>query len=207
MAEKEKKFIIEIFRKKEPDELMSALADPNGRLQLGSAAALTAADACAMALRGARIAAAECGEKERMDYIIRNLDHLKTYMVYLIDEDVKGQNILRRAQKEGDPQKVDAARQPACAISDEVINQMVNALELMSETAELKVSSSAIYLASAAEMAMAAIRSARLFVIDMSRRSSDETFAFIVRRENEIRLEQLAPQVNKILSWAEDCLR
>ena len=203
MDEQKKKFVIEIFRKKDPDELTSALADPEGKLDIGSAAALCAAEACAMALRGARIAAKLHSGEERMEYLLRNIEKLRAYMVYLIDEDVKGRNIMRRAVKEGDPQKIDAAREPAAAISDEVICQMINLADLIEELTAFAPQESAIYLGSAVEYALSSIRSARLFAVHMAQGSSDDTYSFIVRRENEIRLEALRPTAEKILAWAE----
>ena len=206
MDEQKKKFIIEIFRKKDPEELTSALADPDGKLDIGSAAALCGAEACAMALRGARIAAKERGGEERMEYLLRNFDKLRSYLVYLIDEDVKGRNIMKRAVKEGDPQKIEAAREPAAAISDEVICQMINLVDLIEELTAFAPKESAIYLGSAVEFALSSIRSARLFAVHLARGSSDDTYSFIVRRENEIRMEALLPKTEKILAWAEEQL-
>lgn len=206
MDEQKKKFIIEIFRKKDPEELTSALADPDGKLDIGSAAALCSAEACAMALRGARIAAKEHSGEERMEYLLRNFDKLRSYMVYLIDEDVKGRNIMKRAIKEGDPQKIEAAREPAAAISDEVICQMINLVDLIEELSVFAPKESAIYLGSAVEFALSSIRSARLFAVHLARGSSDDTYSFIVHRENEIRMEALLPKTEKILAWVEEQL-
>ena len=206
MDEQKKKFIIEIFRKKDPEELTSALSDPDGKLEIGSAAALCGAEACAMALRGARVAAKEHDGEERMEYLLRNFDKLRSYMVYLIDEDVKGRNIMKRAIKEGDPQKIEAAREPAAAISDEVICQMINLVDLIEELSAFAPKESAIYLGSAVEFALSSIRSARLFAVHLARGSSDDTYSFIVRRENEIRMEALLPKTEKILAWVEEQL-
>ena len=206
MAEQEKKFIIEIFRKKDPEELTAILADPAGKLDIGSAAALSGAESCALALRGARIAAQQTDINDRLDYILRNLEKLRSYLVYLIDEDIKGRNIMKRALKEGDPQKIDAARQPAAAISDEVICQMINVVDLVDELTAFAPKESAVYLADAAELALSTFRSARNFAVSMANGSSDETYSFIVRRENEIRMETLRPKAEKILAWAEEKL-
>ena len=182
MAEK---IVIELFRKKDPDELTAALADPAGKADVPSSAALTAANACAMGLRAARLVP---GDGERLEYIRRNLDKLRNYMVYLIDEDLKGRSIMARAKKEGDPGKIDAAIHAICAISDEIINQMCNVLDLLKELSEIDAASCAPALGSAVHSALAALHSARLFVISATRVSDDETYAFITRRENEIRL-------------------
>ena len=204
MAETEKKFIIEIYRKKDADELTKALADAEGKLLPGSAAALSAADGCAMALRAAKLS--EGLDPERKDYLLRNLEKLRSYMVYLIDEDVKGGNILRRAVREGAPQKIDAARHPACSISDEIINQVCNLFQLLDELSAVCTAETAPWLGGAAHMAMAALQSARLFVVHMSSLSTDETFRFITRRENEITLENLRPVADRVLARVEEAL-
>lgn len=200
MAEK---IVIEIFRKKNPDELTAALSDPEGKLDIASGAALVAAEACSMALRAARLAQ---GDAERLDYLRRNLEHLRSYMVYLIDEDLKGRSIMSRAKKEGDEQKIDAAIHSVCAISDEIINQMCNVLDLLLELSEMDAASCAPYLGSAAHTAMAALQSARLFVVNATRGSKDETYAYITKRENEIRLGEYEPKVKTILERVEQAI-
>ena len=200
MAEK---IVIEIYRKKNPDELTAALADPDGKLDIASGAALTAAEACALGLRAARLAQ---GDAERMDYLRRNLEKLRGYMVYLIDEDLKGRSIMARAKKEGDPQKVDAAIHAVCAISDEIINMMCNLLDMLLELSEIDTAACAPYLGSAVHHALAAFRSCRLFVVNAAQKSSDRTYAFITRRENEIRWAEYEPKTQKILERVEQAI-
>lgn len=207
MADKEKKFVIEIFRKKDAEELTAALSDPEGKLELGSAAALAGADAAAMALRAAKLAAASGCEGERMDWLLRNISKLREYLVYLIDEDVKGRSIMRRARREGDPQKIEAARQPASAISDEIVCQMIHLIELLEELQDLAPAACAVYVGSAVELALGALRSARLYLLSVARESDDETYRFVVRRENELRLQELQPKAEKILARAEEQLK
>ena len=91
------KLIIEIFREKNAEEFTKALAAPDSRLETGSAAAMTAAVAMSLAAR----AAAACDQSgEKAQYIARNIETLRGYMVHLIDEDVKSRGPLRRAVKE-----------------------------------------------------------------------------------------------------------
>ena len=195
----EEKLVIEIYRKKDPEELTKLLSDPESRLDLGSAAALTAADACAMGLRAAKLAAAGTAGDERLDYILRNLEKLREYMVYLIDEDVKCRSLLRRAEKKGDEREIDAARQPACCICEEIINQMGNTLDLLNELADLG-KQGGMYISAAVHMSMAAMQSAMAFVLDMSAKSSDDTYVFVPRRENEITLENYSVVAQTVLA-------
>lgn len=199
----ENKIVIEIYRKKEPEDFTKLLADPEAKPDIGSGAALVAANACALGLRAANIAAKSHPANERLDYIIRNLEKLRAYMVYLIDEDVKCRMPLRRAMKEGGDQEIEASRHPACCINDEIINQMCNVLELLSELADMECGEAGMYIASAVHMGMAAIKSSRLFVVDMANHSSDETFAFVTRRENEMTLEKYSALAGAILAKTE----
>ena len=58
-------------------------------------------------------------------------------------------------------------------------------------------------LGSALEMAQAGIRSARLYLVALADGSSDETYRFVVRRENELRLDELRPKAEKLAAWVE----
>ena len=195
----EEKLIIEIYRKKDPEELTKLLSEPESKLDLGSAAALAAADACAMGLRAAKRTATEVSGNERLDYILRNLEKLREYMVYLIDEDVKCRSLLRRAQKKGDAREIEAARRPACCICEEIINQMGNTLNLMNELADLGKQGS-MYISAAVHMSMAAMQSAMAFVLDMSAKSSDDNYVFVTRRENEITLDNYSAASQAVLA-------
>ena len=189
MAEK---LVIEIYRNKNSEELTKLIADPGSRLETGSGAALTAAVAAAYLCRAAAVSA---GEKpgERADYILRNAEILRGYMVHLIDEDVKSRGPLNRALKEGGEREIEAARQPAVSISGEIVNMMGKCLELCPPAA-------LHYVRESAETAMAAARTAVHYILDMSAKCSDETYRFVIHRENEITLGRYQPIYAEIVS-------
>ena len=197
---------IEIFKQKNADELTKALSDPDSRMETGGAAAVTAALAASLLERAAAITKKTAGENERVDYILRNAEILRGYMVHLIDEDVKSRHPLRRALKEGGEQEIEAARQPAVAIPAEVINMMGQMLELAKELCALCPKDAVHWLGECAELAMAAIRSARLYILDMSDKCSDETYRFVVRRENEITLSSCEACAAEIRKAAEEAV-
>lgn len=194
---------IEIFKLKNADELSKSLAEADSRLDTGGAAAMTAALAMSLLARAASITAAALPENERADYIRRNAENLRTYMIHLIDEDVKARGPLRRALKEGDERNIEAARQPAAAIPGEIINMMGQALALSKELCALCPKDALHYLGESAELAMAAIRAARMFIVDMADRCSDDTYRYVVRRENEITLKACAACADEIIAAAE----
>ena len=82
MAEK---IMIEIFKKKTMEELSQALADPDSKLETGSGAAAVASVASALLCRAAAVTAKAVSGNERLDYICRNAETLRAYMVHLID--------------------------------------------------------------------------------------------------------------------------
>lgn len=200
MAEK---IMIEVFKKKTMEELSQALADPDGKLETGSGAAAVASVAAALLCRAAAVTAKTVSGNERLDYIARNGEILRSYMVHLIDEDVKCRGPLKRAIKEGDARNIEAARQPAVSISAEILNMMGKLLELAQELCPLCPKEAKHYLAESAELAMAAARTARSYIVDMAAYSSDETYRFVTRRENELLLAQFAPLAEEIIRSAE----
>ena len=200
MAEK---ITIEVFKKKPMEELSQALADPDGKLETGSGAAAVASVAAALLCRAAAATGKTVSGNERLDYIVRNGEILRSYMVHLIDEDVKCRGPLKRAIKEGDARTIEAARQPAVSISAEILNMMGKLLELAQELFPLCPKEARHYLAESAELAMAAARTARSYIVDMAAYSSDETYRFVTRRENELLLAQFSPLAEEIIRSAE----
>lgn len=188
MAEK---ILVEVYKKKTMEELSQALADPDSRLETGSGSAITASLAAALLCRAAAITARKQEGNESLDYILRNGEILRSYMVHLIDEDVKSRGPLNRALKEGEPRAIEAARQPASAICAEIVNMMGKLLELTEELCALCPGEAAHYLAESTELAVASASCARDFILDMASYCSDETYRFVTRRENELLMEQL----------------
>ncbi len=193
------KLTIEIFRKKDAEDFTLSLADPESRTAVGSGAAMTAAVAAAYLHRAAALCASEQPEVERLAWLVRNSETLRSYMVKLIDEDVKCRGPLRRARSEGDAQAIEAAHQPAAAIANEIVNMMGQCLTLLEELIGRARGEAKVYAAAAAELAMASIRACMQYCVSLSRECSDETYRYVVRRENEMTLEQLTPVYERIL--------
>ena len=196
MAEKP---TIEIFRRKDAEDFTKALADADSRADVGSGTAMTAAVAAAYLHRAAALAAKAREGDERVDYILRNSEILRTYMVKLIDEDVKCRGPLRRAVSEGDPQRIEAAHQPAVAVAQEIIHMMVQCLDFLDELKDLAAEDGKTYIVASAELAMGSIRASVHYIVDMSLACSDETYRFVIHRENEIMLENCTPVYERIL--------
>ena len=184
MAEK---LVIDIWKKKNAEEFTKALAEPDSRLEVGSAAAMTAASAAALAER----ALSFCEKNERSEYLQRNIEIIRGYMVHLIDEDVKSRGPLRQAMKEGEALKIEAARETAVCIPAEIINMTAQLMDFLAELTELCPSEKLSYLGEAAYLAMGAAESCRVYILHLAAQSRDDTYRFVTRRENEITFEKL----------------
>ena len=194
---------IDIFRKKTVEEFSSLLADPESRLDSGSAAASVAAVAASLLERAARQISAEHADdknESQLDWYIRNAEILRNYMVNLIDEDVKCRGPLRRALKEGDDRKIEASRQAAVSICLEIVNMMGKCLEMSEGLLPFAASRSASYVVECAELAYGASLAAGNYILEMSRLSPDETYRYVMKRENELTMQQQKERMNYILS-------
>ena len=193
------KIIIDIWKKKDPDEITKELANPDSRLEIGSAAAITAACAAAFAGRAASV----CETNERVEYLKKNIEIIRGYMVHLIDEDIKSRGPLRQALKEGDAYKIDATRQPATCIAAEIINMMVQLTDFIAELTDICPKKNMHWLGEAAQLAMGAVESCRVYIVNMADQSSDDTYRFVTRRENEITLQALRNVYDGVISKVE----
>lgn len=196
----EQKISIQIFRKMEAEEFTQALADPESRAESGSAAAQTAAQAAALLERAAKACP---GEGEDLDYIRRNSEILRKYMVQLIDEDVKARGPLRRAMKEGDARAIEAAGQSAGAVCMEIMSMMAKDLELSQRLAPLAPRELRHWIAEGGDLAMGAFRCAMHYCVSWGERSVDDTRRYVIRRENELQMQELQPVYQQLLKLCE----
>ncbi len=203
----EKKLVIDIFRTKTADDFTKAIADPDGKLETGSAAADAAAIAAALICRAAKLTAKTIEGNERVDYIARNSETIRSYMVYLIDEDVKCRGPLRMAKKEGDAHKIEACRQTALSICSEIINMMSQLIDLAKELSDICPADALRYADEGTELALAAVKATRMHIVSVASQSSDDTYRYVTRRENELTLEACSAAAAEVTAKAEESLK
>lgn len=203
----EKKLVIDIFRTKTADDFTKAIADPDGKLETGSAAADAAAIAAALVCRAAKLTAKTVENNDRVDYIARNSDIIRSYMVHLIDEDVKCRGPLRRALKEGDDRRIEAARQAAVSICLEIVNMMGQCIDLALEMTALAGGDAKAELAAGADLAYGASLAAGRYILQMSRLSPDDTYRYVMKRENELTMRAQKEAYDRVIgaATAEEC--
>jgi len=197
----EKKLTIQIYRNKSADELTALIADPGERPDAGSAAASSGALAAALLCRAVRMNNETAGlDPEKQDWYLRNSEILRTYLVKLVDEDVKCRGPLRRALKEGDDHAVEAARQVSVSICLEIVNMMGKCLEMAADYAEdmSRTVDVGFYLLESAELAYAASLAAGGFIRMTAEKSADETWCYVMKRENELTMQAQAELLGRI---------
>ena len=203
----EKKLVIDIFKTKTADEFTKAVADPDGKLETGSAAADAAAIAAALVCRAAKLTAKIVEGNDRVDYIARNSDIIRSYMVHLIDEDVKCRGPLRMAKKEGDARKIEACRQTALSICAEIINMMSQLIDMAKELSAICPAGALCYASEGTELALTAVKITRMYIVSVASRSPDETYRYVTRRENELTLEACSAAAAEVTAKAEESLQ
>ena len=198
MAEK---IVIDVFKEKKAEDFTKALSAADGKAASGSAAAYTAAMSCALLERAAN-AAAEAGQSgERLDYIIRNSEILRSYMVHLIDEVIKAKGPLNRARKEGGEREIEASVQTACCIEAEIINMMKPCLELLDELKDFCPQEEMHFIAESAELAMSACRVCQSIIFHYADMCSDEIYRYVTHRENEVFMTERSEIYERINAW------
>ena len=197
----ENKLVIEIYRNKSIDELSKVLADPSEKADSGSAAAAVGALAASMLSRAVSMNETDGLDDEKQEWTVRNAEILRSYMVKLVDEDIKCRGPLRRALKEGDPRNIEAASQAAVCICLEIVNMMGKCLELVEERlGVLKPEAEArFYLIQSADLAYAASLAAGQYILMMGSRSPDDTYRYIIRRENELTMQEQKARLDRSL--------
>ena len=182
------------------DELTSKLSETSSKAEAGTVAAASAALACALALKAANALQASEPENERLIYIVRNTDKLRTYMSALMDQDIRCRAPMNKAIKENRPQEeLDACLHPASEITEEIIGMMVVLMDFLKEMSEKVSSSVAVALKASAEAAMSAARICGVWFDYLAGLSTDETFSFVIRREYELTYKQLEEKYDAIL--------
>ena len=108
----------------------------------------------------------------------------------LVDEDVKCRNPLRRALKEGDDRRIEAARQASVSICLEIINMMGKCLEMAEELLSLSSTETVSCLGECADLAFASSKAASEYLLRTAALSPDDTYRYVIRRENELTLQE-----------------
>lgn len=186
---------IKVYKKMCIESFFEEFCSDDSKLDTGSLNAVSAACACSLFERAVK----SLPDSERAVWLKRNSAILRNYMVHMVDDDVKARAGLNKERKAGIPENIEAAIHPACTINEEIINMLHQMLELSLECCALVEEENKHYLREAAQLAIGTINSCIDWLLDLTKECSDETYKFVVRRENEITLSDCEELCRKIL--------
>ena len=175
---------IKIYKKENIEEFTSDFLAENSKLDTGSINAFSASLSATLFEKAVNT----LGEGERNEYLKRNSEILKNYFIHLIDDDLKARRGYLKELKEGNPDLIEAAMHPACTVNEEIINMLSQMLELINESCSLVDRQYLHYLKESSDIAIGVIRSSIDWLLNLTSNSIDDTYKFVVRRENEITL-------------------
>lgn len=176
---------IKILKKESLEDFSADIIADGSKLDTGNVNAYVAAMAASLFVRAVKDSDDE--------YLKRNAEILRTYFIHLVDDDTKARNSLAKTRKEGDPLKIEAAIHVACSVNEEIVNMCRQMLELMTKAEPSQ------YIRQAAYIAMGAVRSAIDWLLEIVSECSDDTYRFVVKRENEVFLKECEDLCQSIL--------
>ena len=193
MAE-EKKVTIKLQRlgDKPLKEYVEAVADPAGKPENGSAAALAAS-------LGAL--AASSAEEGKIDpVVLQELPEMSKYMLKQVEEMVKSRApLLKRLSEECAPEELESAARVACGIPNEIVYMMCHLAELLEPVAE-NCSDAMVYnVLGAVHLAQGVIAAMRGEIKAVSNHMMEFTFRYTVNREAEINVQEHQELVDNLI--------
>ena len=184
MAE-EKKVTIKLQRlaDKPLKEYVEAVADPAGKPENGSAAALAAS-------LGA-LAASSAEEGKIDSVVLQELPEMSKYMLKQVEEMVKSRApLLKRLSEECAPEELESAARVACGIPNEIVYMMCHLAELLEPVAE-NCSDAMVYnVLGAVHLAQGVIAAMRGEIKAVSKHMMEFTFRYTVNREAELNVQE-----------------
>ena len=197
MAE-EKKVSIKLQRlgEKPLNEYVAAVADPAGKPENGSAAALVAALAASL---GA-LAASSAEEGKLAPEVAQELDAMSKYMLKQVEEMVRSRSpLLKRLSEESAPEELESAARVACGIPNEIVYMMCHLAELLEPVAE-NCSDAMVYnVLGAVHLAQGVIAAMRGEIKAVSRHMMEFTFQYTVNREAELNVQEHQELIDKLI--------
>ena len=191
---------VDAFKNKTFENLSKSFADKSSAIDTGSGCAAVGAIACSLLSRAAAMCTPEEADAEKLEYIARNAENLRNYMVFLLDEDTKCRAPLARALSEGGQFEIDACMQSACAITSEIITMMQQLLILARDLKCICPDEVKHYVIEASELAFASAKAGISWILNRIAIASDETYLYVTRRENQVYLQECTDIYEEIIN-------
>ena len=196
---------VDCFADKTVKRYTEAIADADSKLRLGSIAAVTAAEAAAMAMKAIRLTAS--GD-EAMKKAEADLETLRGYFVHIIDEENKARKPLeKRIDENASEKELEGGYLTACMMIDEVLYSSIQMMELLDRIADKIAPTAAVYAAAAVRYARTAMDSVRLVHAVYGARIVDEVSSHTVIREPEIAMDGNAEFADTLMKKFESVIK
>ena len=197
MAE-EKKVAIKFQRlgDKPLKEYVEAVADPAGKPENGSAAALVAALAASLG----SLAAASAEEGKIDAVVLQELPEMSKYMLKQVEEMVKSRApLMKRLAEGGSPEELESAARVACGIPNEIVYLMCRCMELLEQLKPLVRAEDAHTIRASAYLCLAAINIMRGEIDVYATYMQDASFQYVVKREAELNVQEHEETIANLL--------
>jgi formiminotetrahydrofolate cyclodeaminase len=205
---------VEKFADKTCKDFCREVSAKDGKPGGGSVAALTGA--CAASL-GVMVANLTEGKKRYQEHEAEvmdardKLETLRTYLLYLVDEDIKGFAPLQKysAMDTSDPliaSKYQGALRTACFIPNEIHYKMVEVAELLATIAEFGCVGAISDIGAALVLCRAVMETCRFTTLSNAKYMKDEVYAATLAREFEISFGEIMPKIDAALAMVEEKL-
>ena len=205
---------VEKFADKTLKDFTAEGAAKEGKPGGGSVAGLTGASAAALGIMVANLTEGKKRyaehEKEVLDARDR-LETLRTYLLYLVDEDIKAFAPLAKysAMDKSDPtiaNRYQEALRTACFIPNEIHYKMVEVAEALAVIAKYGCVGAISDVGSALAMCRSVMETCRFTTLANAKYIKDEVYAETLRREFEISFGEIMPVIDDALAVVEEKL-
>lgn len=140
---------------------------------------------------------------------LTNLETLRTYFLFLVDEDIKSRVPLDKSRSTdlSDPDNFDryqASLRMACSIPTEIMYKTLECVDLLCKISEICAPSVLPSIGCSLLICSAVLKSTRLICLSNARSMRDRIYAKTVSREFEINFDSVQPRIDSVLSKIEE---
>ena len=205
---------IDRFADKSLTEFTRETASAEGKPGGGSVLALCGACAASLGLMVSNLTVGKEKYKQYEDDIrscAKELEILRTYLVHLVDEDIKAFAPLAKyaPMDKSDPSVTEhyqASLRLACAIPTEVMYKMTECAGVLAELAEKGCLGAVSDAGVALQLCKAVMEGARFTCLANVKYFDDDVYAMTVRREFEIVFQENMPKIDSAIAVVEQRL-
>lgn len=202
---------IEKFADKTCKDFCREVSAKDGKPGGGSVAALTGACAASLGIMVANLTEGKKAYKEHEEEVLAcrdKLETLRTYMLYLVDEDIKAFAPLAKysAMDKSDPTiaaKYQGALRTACFIPNEIHYKMVETVDILATIAEYGCVGAVSDIGAALVLCRGVMEACRYTSLANAKYMSDEVYASTIAKEFEISFGECMPKIDAALELVE----